>query len=142
MGIISTGLGSVDDSISEMSQSFCLGTDATNLSFDYNVVSEEPMEFVGTEFDDKFQVVLIKDDDTEAEVAFESINTSSWIPIEGINFAGGDETTYMTGWEHIDVDISGYSKIKAIIFKVKTWDVGDSIYDTAALVDHIQLYNK
>lgn len=142
MAIISTGLGSVNDSNSEIYQSFCFGSDPTNLSFDYNVVSEEPMEWVGTQYDDKFQVVLLMADGSQQQLAYESVNSSSWKAVSGIDFYGGDNTTYMTDWKHVDIDISAYPDAKAVVFKAHTWDVGDSLWDTAALIDNIKLYKQ
>ncbi len=138
MNIISTGLGAIDDSNSYIEQTFCIPAGVTTLSLDYNVVSEEPMEFVGTIFDDKFQVTLTTSSGTTT-IAYESINTSSWISVSGINFYGGDNTTYMTGWKHIAFDVSGLAGNEPVTLKFHTWDKGDSIYDTAALIDNIKL---
>lgn len=142
MAIISTGLGSVNNSNSAIRQSFCIGETYTNLSFDYNVVSEEPMEWVGTQYDDKFQVYVVMPDNNTQLIAQESVNGSSWSIVHGIDFYGGDNTTYMTGWKHIDIDISAWPDAEAILFEMRTWDVGDSQWDTAALIDNIILYEQ
>ena len=81
-------------------------------------------------------------DGSQTQLAFESVNSSSWQSVSGIDFFEGDDTTYMTGWKHVDVDISALHDAKAIIFKTNTWDVGDSLWDTAALIDNVQLYKQ
>jgi hypothetical protein len=83
----------------------CIPAGTTTLSFDYNVVSEEPMEWVGTQYDDKFEVTLTTSSGTTPIVS-ESINTSFWTPVSGIDFYGGDDTTYMIGLKHIAYDVS------------------------------------
>lgn len=143
MAILSSGLGSVSDSEAIITQQFKIPSGTTNLSFMYNVVSEEPEEWVGTEFDDKFRVVLIDENGNETQLAYETVNTSSWSPVTGSQsdggmFDGGDETAYHTGWKMIDhavQDLEG----KTVTLKFRVWDVGDSIYDTAALIDKIKL---
>ena len=138
MAIISTGLGSVSDSNSSLIQKICGKEGKAKVSFKYNFVSEEPMEYVGSQYDDNFTVVVtIK---SNGKTLLErTINNSAWIPIAGINFAGGDSTTFHTGWATVSSDLGD---IKAddkleIVFRVK--DKGDSIYDSAALIDDIQL---
>jgi hypothetical protein len=138
MNIISTGLGSINDSDSSVEQSFCIPAGVTTLSFDYNVVSEEPMEFVGSKYDDQFKAVL-STTSVSTTIASESINTSSWTQVYGINFYGGDDTTFMTGWKHITYDVSSLAGQGAVTLKFHTWDKGDSLYDTAALLDNIKL---
>ena len=136
MAIVSTGLGSVSDSQSSISHTFLVPDNADKLQLTYNVISEEPLEFVGSKFDDKFQVLL---DGTQ--VAFESINSSAWSPVGGINFAGGDSTVFQTGFKTINVDLTPF-KGKKVELKIATFDLGDSVYDTAALVDNIKLITK
>ena len=143
MAIISSGLGSVDDSESIIFQSFTLPDDVQLIHFSYNVVSEEPMEWVGSEFNDQFRVVLIDASGNEVELAYESINTSTWIEIVGSQsdggmFDGGDSTAFHTDWKLIDFDISEFAG-QSVTIQFRVWDVGDSAYDTAALIDNIYI---
>ncbi len=138
MAIISTGLGSVNDSNSYILQKFKVPSNATTLSFMYNVVSEEPMEWVGTQYDDKFQVSIIDEEGNEEVVVTETVNISQWYEISGIDFYGGDNTTYHTNWKSINFDISKY-RGKTITIKFHVWDKGDSAYDTAALIDKVEI---
>lgn len=62
MGIISSGL---DESVlngrqSWVYQTFYVPTDVNVLKFDYNVVSNEPMEFLGSMYDDTFKATIIE----------------------------------------------------------------------------------
>lgn len=62
MGIISSGL---DESVlngrqSWVYQTFYVPTDVNVLKFDYNVVSNEPMEYLGSMFDDTFKATIIE----------------------------------------------------------------------------------
>lgn len=138
MAIVSTGLGAVQNSVSSVEQTFKVPAATTTLSFDYNVVSEEPMEFIGSIFDDQFEVALITSNAT-IQIAYESVNTSTWLPIAGVNFYGGDSTVYETGWKHVLIDVTAYAGQQPITIRFKTWDKGDSIYDTAAIIDNIVL---
>jgi hypothetical protein len=45
----------------------------------------------------------------------------------------------MTGWKHITYDVSSLAGQGAVTLKFHTWDKGDSLYDTAALLDNIKL---
>ena len=131
MCIISTGLGSVNDSNSSINQTIKVTPNMKNLVFDYNVISEEPMEYVGSTFDDTFVV---------KQVVYESVNSSSWTAVDGIDFLGGDDTTYHTGWKTKELDLSSYVNT-SITLTFWTYDKGDSIYDTATLIDNIHITN-
>ena len=134
MAIISTGLGSVTGSTSILTQKISPTTEKHTLTFRYNVVSEEPMEWVGTSYDDKFGIAI----DNGTLTTLESVNSSAWIALGDNYFSGGDDTTFHTGWKTYTLDLSAYIG-DCVELKLQVWDVGDSIYDTAALVDDIQL---
>ena len=146
MSIITTGLGSGEDSYlmgtegSSIYQTFTVPEGTTSLSFDYNVVSEEPMEYVGSSFDDKFVAQLLNSNgEVICELAYESVNTSTWHKIDGINFEGGDHSTYETTWKQVnDTTIANYVG-QDVTIRFAVWDMQDSIYDTAALIDHVRL---
>ncbi len=145
MAIITTGIGSqvtaVTDNDTEgsiMSQEFRIPNGVSELSFDYNFVSEEPREFVDLIFDDSFCVHLKKDGEVVFNKIYESINGSEWSDVEGVNFAGGDETIFQTGWKHIDLDISAYCGA-SITLEFIVYDVGDSVYDSACVIDNVVL---
>lgn len=133
MAIISTGLGAVSSSTSILTQKVSPTADKHTLTFRYNVVSEEPLEFVGSIFDDKFGIGI-----NGVVTELETINTSSWIPLGGNYFYGGDDTTFHTGWKTHTIDLSAHIG-NCVEIQFMTWDVGDSIYDTVALLDIIEL---
>lgn len=139
MAIISSGFGSMnDETTSGIYQTFLVPGDANNIEFYYDVVSEEPMEYVGTEYDDIFQVDILN---TAGEVletlVYESVNTSQWYAIEGINFPEGDDTTYHTRWQKYSSNIIEKYRGQLIVLRFVVQDAGDAIYDTAALIDSV-----
>lgn len=148
MAFLSTGIGSQESQYLEgtegsiLSQSFLLPKNAKYISLNYDVISEEPMEWVGSSFDDEFSAELLGSNGaTLAVLAGESINSSTWLPLDGINFDGGDNTTYHTGWTSIlNYDISSYAG-QNVTLRFRVSDKGDSIYDTAAIVDGISISN-
>lgn len=143
MAILTTGIGSAEEEYvagtegSVLSQVFSIPKGKTKLVFTYDVVSEEPEEFVGSSFNDTFLAQITVDGKTEV-MAKEQINTSKWYSISGINFDGGDNTTYHTQWKTVEFDVSAYAG-KTVNLQFVVYDVGDSIYDTAALVDNVYL---
>lgn len=143
MAIITTGIGSAEDSYlsgtegSIVSQTFQIPKGSTTLSFSYNVISEEPMEFVGSRYDDKFYAKIYDVHNTEIyTAASESVNSSTWYAVDGIDFDGGDHTAYQTLWKTVTIDVSACAG-SFITLKFCVYDVGDSIYDTAALIDNV-----
>ncbi|HMM12928.1 MAG TPA: hypothetical protein PKE03_12605 [Bacteroidales bacterium] len=154
MGIISTGLGYTTQT-GRLSQSFNIPANATKLNMKWNFLSEEFLEFIGSPYQDKFEVVLISKDFGEEVVLMTRT-------IDGIAAAFGASATtldnpqgiagdliyispeivfdrggvYMTGWQSSTFDISAY-KGKCVTLVLRCTDVGDSIYDTAVLLDDI-----
>ena len=96
------------------------------------------MEYVGSHYDDKFYAELYDASGMINQLAFESINTSTWLPASGIDFDGGDSTTFHTGWKTVSVDISQYAG-KLLTIKFTVFDVGDSVYDTGVLIDNVKI---
>lgn len=136
MAIISTGLGSVSDSNSVLTQTICSKEGKLKLGFKYNFVSEEPMEYVGSSYDDEL-IVTVSINGSAKTIVNRTINNSSWSAIGGINFAGGDETTFQTGWASISEDLGEIKKDDVVVIEFRVKDKGDSIYDSAALIDAV-----
>ena len=142
MAILTTGVGSGTSDYtgategSVLSQTILVGATDSILSFDYNFVSEEPMEYVGSSFDDRFYAEIVDENGNKIQIATSSINSATWYAVSGINFEGGDSTAYHTGWFTVDFDISEY-RGQIITLRFVVYDVGDSAYDSAALIDNV-----
>ena len=141
MGIISTGLGYTTEQGS-ISQTFCL-PDKSNLtlSFDWNFLSEEFMEFVGSQYQDYFKVLLIDQNGTEHTLFSKSIDEMaaeyelSSVSPDIVFDQGG---VYGTGWLNLSLDLSAYAGQRVTLIFAAS-DIGDSIYDTAILLDNITI---
>ena len=146
MAMITTGLdtgtqaylASAEGSV--LSRTVIVPDTAKTLSFAYNFVSEEPMEFLGSPYDDKFTAEIICDSSTTA-LLNQSINTANWNPVSGVDFDGGDRTAYQTAWETVHYDISAFAG-KEITIRFVVSDVGDSLFDTVALVDNVTISDQ
>lgn len=143
MAIISTGLGSAEASYgtegSSLQQTFIVPANAKLLTFDYDVVSEEPMEYVASSYDDYFDASIVDITGASTQLVYENVNNSAWLEIGGDYFSGGDDTTYDTSWISKSIDISAYAG-QCITLTFHTGDVGDSAYDTAGLLDNIKIF--
>lgn len=147
MAFISTGVGSTSGTSlgdvggqqgSVMSQK--VECHNNGLSFWYDVFSEEPMEYVGSSFDDKF-IVQITDLSNNQKYTYnlESINKSTWVAVSKVNFDGGDSTTFHTEKEQTTLQIPDEVIGKNIEISFIVCDVGDSAYDTAVVIDNVEL---
>ena len=136
MGIVSTGLGYTKD-FGSISQTFHV-TDEKTLSINWNFLSEEFLEFVGTQYQDYFRIIV--NDGNSNEVLFSKAIDSfaeefSLSPVSPtIEFDQGD--VYMTRWMNTKFDIRKYQG-KTITLIIMSGDIGDSIYDSAVLLDEI-----
>ncbi|MBQ6946051.1 MAG: cellulose binding domain-containing protein [Ruminococcus sp.] len=137
MAIISTRTNEVTES--SLYQSFIIPSYANELSFSYNVISEEPLEWIGEGYNDIFTAKLITMDGTVI-LTSESTDTSTWERISDVNLPNGDNTTYQTGYITYTYDVSELagSPVK-LVFEVR--DSGDNTYETAALIDTVSLSN-
>jgi subtilisin family serine protease len=112
------------------------GVTSIPLKFDYNFVTEEYPEFVGTAFNDNIRIVLMAPDGTERLLAYEEVNSALFTPLNGIDFPGGDLTLGTTGWKTLITTIPvaiGLGK-----YSIRVRDEGDGIYDSNLLIDNIR----
>ena len=72
----------------------------------------------------------------------ESINESTWYPAGDIDFEGGDTTSYTTRWVDVSYDGLGALSGQNVTLRIRVWDVGDSLYDTVALIDRIEVHTS
>ena len=137
MALISSGPAASNLS-TEFGQAFTVQNGVTSIpvQFRYNFVTEEYPEFVGTQFNDCTIVRLEAPNGSIFDLAFESVNSSSFSSVSGIDFPGGDNTVGMTGWRTVAVDVpvtQGPGDYRVFIT-----DVGDDIFDSVLLLDDIR----
>jgi len=140
MGIISTGLGYTESSGS-ISQPFRVPDSVETLSIRWNFISEEFMEYVGSQYQD-YLTISITDSTGAVHVIFhETIDSFVDYGLvcctPPISFDQGD--CYMTGWRQLVHDISAFQG-QVVRLRIACGDVGDSIYDSACLLDEITIY--
>ena len=136
MAIISTGLGFTTSS-GAIRQTFCIPEGTTTLTFKYNFLSEEFLEWCGSQYQDYFDVTLETPDGTVTLLHLTIDDLCENVVPAPVSFDQGD--VYMTGWITFSVDISAYAGQGGVTITFTTGDIGDSIFDTAVLVDAIRL---
>jgi hypothetical protein len=148
MGIISTGLG-FTEATGSIFQSFRVRNNQSTLTVKWNFLSEEFLEFINSQFQDYFRIIIRKADGTEEVLLRKTIDelaadfgatptsAGNLIPVSpDIVFDRGG--VYMTNWQTSTFNITQYRGQRiTIIFAAG--DVGDSIYDTAILLDEISV---
>jgi hypothetical protein len=141
MADFNTGTGAVGGVGSSLRQRFRVPAGVQTLRLDFNFVSEEFPEFVGSIFDDAFEA-LVTTPDGDQVFAEVSVNSSGGFTSVGdCGFPGGDATCAQTGWREASVDLTAYSGLADMIevtLRFSAVDAGDSIYDTHVLVDNIR----
>jgi len=156
MGIISTGLG-FTTTTGKIFQTFTVKETETTITVKWNFLSEEFLEYIGSQFQDYFIIEVKTKNGTTEELLNKNIDEiaadfgasydattdpDTEIPgnlikvSPGIIFDRGG--VFMTGWQTSTFDVSKY-KGKRITLILRAGDVGDSIYDTAILLDDISI---
>jgi hypothetical protein len=116
------------------------------------------MCWVGSVYDDTFTVSLLDSADAVVTTSTtETVNTSSWVYLGGDYFHGGDDNsnpqtctsetgtvysdgTYQTEWKSGIIDVSAYAgSATPYTIKFEVYDQGDSIWDSAATIDQVQM---
>ena len=99
------------------------------------------MEFVGSQYQDYFKVLLIDQNGTEHTLFSKSIDEMaaeyelSSVSPDIVFDQGG---VYGTGWLNLSLDLSAYAGQRVTLIFAAS-DIGDSIYDTAILLDNITI---
>lgn len=141
MGIISTGLGYTTQT-GEISQRFCVPAGKTKVSFWYRFFSEEFKNYCGSQYQDAFQAVM---DSTIGKKTIVNYKLDDLCPggkagvvlsKADVAFDQGDvrATPWLKG-EAVITPFAGNGSVKLRFF---TTDVGDSIYDSAVLIDKVE----
>jgi hypothetical protein len=159
MGIISTGLGFTAQNGS-LAQPFCPAKGQTELCFFWKFYSEEFTEYCGSQFMDTFMATIKSDvsNYTPVNVYIDSLCPydcggkspcepgspsckcgSTWKTLSQADVAFDQGGVWMTPWVKSCQDISaiavnGDKKVELTFFAT---DKGDSIFDTAILVDEV-----
>jgi hypothetical protein len=141
MGYASTG-PSGDQVAATLEKTFTIqpGVASIPIQFEYNFVTEEYPEWVGTIYDDALRITLTGPDGTETVLATESVNGSSftmYTDSPAIDFPGGDNTVGQTGWKPASETIPVTQGSGT--YRIKITDAGDDIYDSVVLIDNIRL---
>lgn len=141
MAGINTGTGAIGEVGSSLKQRFIVPAGVRTLRLDFNFISEEFPEFVGSVFDDDFKAIITT---PNGEMTFAQVNVNQSGGFELIGdcfFPGGDETCGQTGWRQGSVDLSAFAGTNIpitvdLIFSAI--DAGDDIFDTHVLIDNIR----
>ncbi|HLG22955.1 MAG TPA: choice-of-anchor L domain-containing protein, partial [Candidatus Manganitrophaceae bacterium] len=106
---------------------------ATQLMFDLNFLSDEYPTYIGQEFDDVVVATMIPSSGSPVSKRVTSVNSASFTDLQtdttGIGFNG------MTGFFPVTFDVTGST---TVILSIEISDVGDTAFDSAALIDNIR----
>jgi hypothetical protein len=159
MGLISTGLGFTTSSGS-VEQQLCLPTGAKWLKFWWNFNSEEFVEWCGWWYQDFFRVDIVTETGTQ-NLFYRRINDLCGMVLPsslhfdqsgggcepfpedvGYGTGGNDCLVWTTDWRFELIDISAIATAnegKTVTLVFSAGDVGDSIFDSAILLDGIEI---
>jgi hypothetical protein len=147
MGIISTGLGYTPQT-GEIFQTFCIPEDKIEMSFYWKYYSEEFKEWCGSVYQDTFEGKLEGDD---GQITFVDASVDSLCPPQecvgcggqydgliqaDVSFDQGD--AWMTHWRKAASNVMALAGAGAVTLRFFATDKGDSIYDTAILIDTVK----
>lgn len=137
MAVVSSGPDS-SQIVTTLEQAFEIqeGVDTLSLLFDYNFISEEYPEYVGTSYNDNLEIVLVTPNGEEVVLAYEEVNAATFSPVSGIDFPGGDDTVGETGWLSAQADVP--VSVGAGVYSIRIRDLGDGVFDSNALISHIR----
>lgn len=145
MADVNTGAGAVNGVGSNLKQTFIVPAGVRSLSVDYNFISDEFDEWVGSVFTDAFQAVVTTPTGQKILASVQvndSIgNPGSFTNIGNCTFPNGDDTCAQTGWRTAQVDLSQFAGLNApvtvdLVFAVT--NAGDTYNPTHVLVDNIR----
>jgi hypothetical protein len=136
-----TGPGAVTAVGSSLKQNFIVPAGVTQLKLDFNFVSEEFPEFVGTQFDDSFHAIITTPTGATEFATVTVNNAGTFTDVGDCFFPAGDLTCGATGWRTATVDLSAHAGTGTPItveLLFTAADHGDTIFDTHILVDNIR----
>lgn len=137
VGFVSSGPDSAQVQTT-MEQKFTIQPGVTSfvIKFSYDFVTEEYPEWVNRGYNDDMRIVLIAPGGAETQLAFESVDGSTFTPVSGIDFPGGDSTVGHTGFKPVSVTVPVTQGPG--VYRIVVRDRGDGIYDSNVLMDNIR----
>ncbi|TNF31154.1 MAG: hypothetical protein EP329_12785 [Deltaproteobacteria bacterium] len=188
MGLVSTGLGFTDES-GALSQRFCIPPGTVQVSFYWRFISSEFLRWCGTNYQDRFTVVLEGEEERvtlvdarvddlcppfagecaacpalemacdlvcmgepgcEATAARDGASCVGTYPCMcgrfyvGLDAAtatglGPDGAGFQTPWIHAVKSVARLAGQGPVTLRVFVTDIGDQVYDTAVLIDDLEL---
>ena len=131
MAFITSGPGAFEEKLSSFSQTFTIPSGKTTLEIDYNFLSDEFPEWVGSVYNDLFNIVIYSKVKGAELLVNETINGSA-MTFSSTMFDGE------TGWKHVSLDVSAYADAnEEITIEFLVSDVADTIFDSAAIIDNL-----
>ena len=154
MAVISTGLG-YTTMTGAIDQSFCMPANAKTLTFDWNFFSEEFKEYCGSRYQDSFSVKIYAFEPATGNIESEQLlfdmaidDLCGMVGQSDVHFdksydgcepsSGNDCKVWNTGWKSESIDISSFAD-KSVNLRFFATDIGDSVYDSAILIDNIAI---
>lgn len=149
MAILSTGLGYTAQT-GGLEQKFCVQPGQKKMTFWWKFYSEEFKEYCGSQYQDSFRAELVakagkktiinaKVDDLcdKGSCGFSSGCGGQYKGLDPADVSFDQGGVYMTPWVKAEADVAPFVGNGNVTLKLFATDVGDSIYDTAILVDKI-----
>ncbi|QEI10895.1 hypothetical protein FY115_00720 [Cellvibrio japonicus] len=139
-GIISTGLG-YTTTAGQIEQTGCLANNVTKLNFDWNFFSEEFLEYCESIYQDEFKVDICEKDNsvtTNCQTLFQTNIDQLCNSVSASDVSFDQGGVYNTGWSRKSLNIDSYAG-KNVLLRFYATDIGDSIYDSAILLDNIEI---
>ncbi len=155
MGILSTGLGFTTE-LGSIDQSLCVPAGTTTLTFQWKFYSEEFHEWCGSPYQDTFTATMTDQGGKESKMLYANVDAlccpkdcsgcgTFWkgaacglVPSD-IQFDQGD--CHKTDWQTLTYPVGLLVNNGPVNLKFFCTDKGDSIYDTAVLIDDIRFTN-
>ena len=146
MGIVSTGLGYTTN-YGCIHQTFRVGTNETKLLLKWNYFSEEFLEWIGSNYQDYLKITIEDEQGVKHVLLYKAIDNFAadfgaakgvqgnllYVSPEIVFDRGG---VFATGWQSMVLDISAFQG-QTVTLYIESGDVGDSIFDSAVLLDEI-----
>jgi hypothetical protein len=150
MSLVSTGMGYTTQT-GAIEQTFCIPADKSILSFYWKFYSEEFKEWCDSEYQDSFQASLeskfglLKPVDVwinslcAPEDCKKSACGAMYTGLEHADVAFDVGGVWSNAWQKAELNVVGVAGRGPVKLRFSTADTGDSIYDTAVLIDAVKL---